>query len=69
MSSKITANVLRAKVGGPIEASTYFTYKSLFKDTYFISEPQTIFTKWPLFCARTMTESARLLLLAVIGWR
>jgi len=32
---------LQAKVGGPIEASTYFTYKRYFKDTYFISEPQT----------------------------
>jgi hypothetical protein len=31
---------LQAKVGGPIEASTYFTYKRLFEDTYFISEPQ-----------------------------
>jgi len=34
------ANVLQAKVGGPIEASTYFTYKRLFKDTMVFSEPQ-----------------------------
>jgi hypothetical protein len=38
---KLTANVLQAKVGGPFEASTYFTHKWYFKDTYFISEPQT----------------------------
>ena len=43
MSLVIGTNVLQAKVGGPFEASTYFTHKRYFKDTYFISEPQTKF--------------------------
>ena len=43
VSPTLSPNVLQARVGGPIEASTYFTYKRLFKDTYFISEPQTKF--------------------------
>jgi len=39
--------------------SGFFTYQRLFKDTYFISEPQINFPKGPLFCARAMTDSAR----------
>jgi hypothetical protein len=64
-SSKVAHNVLQAKVGGPIEASTYFTYKRLFEDTYFISEPQ---IKFPEGTAVLRANDDRFRPMAPDGW-
>lgn len=55
-ASAIGSDVWRLPVVGVLKHSTDHTDKRLSEDTYFISEPQINVTKWPKYCARTMTR-------------